>query len=87
MPPSRRDDIVTDVLDHVTNTLSGTKSLLDLVPVPGLSAATDVLLAILGQIKVRVCTQIAGGTEGLRSFESMKTMRVNKRQWWLSRRT
>ena len=68
MPPSRRDDIVTDVLDHVTNTLSGTKSLLDFVPVPGLSAAADVLLAILGQIKVRLCTQIAGGMEGLRSF-------------------
>ena len=45
---------------------------------PGLSAAADVLLAILEHIKVRVCPQIVGGTKGLRSTKLVKTMRVNQ---------
>ena len=57
----RKKDLATDVLDNVTMALSSTKGLLEFVPVPGLSAATDVLLGIVAQINVRVCTMCAGG--------------------------
>ena len=45
-----------DILDNVYTILDKTKGLLDLAPVPGLSAAADVVLAIIDQVKVRICT-------------------------------
>ena len=45
-----------DILDNVYTVLDKTKGLLDLASVPGLSAATDVVLAIIDQVKVRTCT-------------------------------
>ena len=45
-----------DVLDNVYTVVDKTKGLLDLAPVPGLSAAADVVLAIIDQVKVCICT-------------------------------
>ena len=49
-------DLASDVLDNAYTVLDKTKGLLDLAPVPGLSAAADVVLAIIDQVKVRICT-------------------------------
>ena len=51
--PSRKD-LASDVLDNVHTALDKTKDLLDLAPVPGLSAAADVVLALIEQVKVRI---------------------------------
>ena len=45
-----------DVLDNAYTVLDKSKGLLDLAPVPGLSAAADVVLAIIDQVKVCTCT-------------------------------
>ena len=45
-----------DVLDNAYTVLAKSKGLLDLAHVPGLSAAADVVLAIIDQVKVRICT-------------------------------
>ena len=51
---SPRKNLVSDVLDNVYTALDKTKDLLDLAPVPGLSAAADVVLALIEQVKVRI---------------------------------
>ena len=43
-----------DVLDNAYTVLDKSKGLLDLAPVPGLSAAADVVLALIEQVKVRI---------------------------------
>ena len=43
-----------DVLDNVYTVVDKTKGLLDLAPVPGLSSAADVVLALIEQVKVRI---------------------------------
>ena len=45
-----------DVLDNVYTVLDKTKGLLDIASVPGLSAAADVVLAIIDQVKVHIRT-------------------------------
>ena len=45
-----------DILDNVYTVLDKTKGLLDLASVPGLSAAADVVLAIIDQVKVHIRT-------------------------------
>lgn len=47
-----------DALDNVQTLLKESKDLLSLAPVPGLSAAVGVLLAILDQVKVRRDTHL-----------------------------
>ena len=49
-----RRDLASDVLDNVYTALDKTKDLLDLAPVPGLSAAADVVLALIEQVKVHI---------------------------------
>ena len=44
------------VLDNAYTVLDKSKGLLDLAPVPGLSAAADVVLAIIEQVKVHIRT-------------------------------
>ena len=53
MRPSRKN-LASDILDNVHTALDKTKGLLDLAPVPGLSAAADVVLALIEQVKVRI---------------------------------
>ena len=60
MPSSTRKDALADVLNNVYTAVDKSKGLIDMAPVPGLSAAADVLLAILDQVKVRSSTVIAG---------------------------
>lgn len=52
MPFRARKDAVTDTLDNAYIVLKESKELLGLAPVPGLSPAISVLLAILDQVKV-----------------------------------
>ena len=60
--PSSKKELAMDILDNVYTVLDKTKGLLDLASVPGLSAAADVVLAIIARVKVRssarrlVCT-------------------------------
>ena len=51
---SSRKDLASDVLDNVHTALDKTKDLLDLAPVPGLSSAADVVLALIEQVKVHI---------------------------------
>ena len=55
MPSSKKKRAI-DVLDNVYTVLDKSKGLLDLAPVPGLSAAADVVLAIIDQVKVHIRT-------------------------------
>ena len=49
-------DLARDVLDNAHIVLDKSKGILDLAPVPGLSAAADVVLAIIDQVKVHIRT-------------------------------
>ena len=49
-----------DILDNVYTILDKTKGLLEIASVPGLSAAADVVLAIIDQVKVSMCTPRLG---------------------------
>ena len=53
---SSQKDLASDVLDNVHTALDKTKDLLGLAPVPGLSAAANVVLAIIDQVKVHIRT-------------------------------
>ena len=56
-------DLASDVLDNAHIVLDKSKGLLDLAPVPGLSAAAGVALAIIDQVKARnFATQLLGCT-------------------------
>ena len=54
--PSSKKKRAMDVLDNVYKVLDTSKGLLDLAPVPGLSASADVVLAIIEQVKVHIRT-------------------------------
>ena len=51
------EDIVS--LDTAIGVLQGCKSALEFAPIPGIAGAVDVLLGLIGQIKVR-STRTAG---------------------------
>ena len=67
-----------DVLDNVYTVLDKTKGLLDLASVPGLSAAADVVLAIINQVKVRTCTPCLNILTADAGVGSMQKMEANK---------
>ena len=52
-----------DILDNVYTLLDKTKGLLEIASVPGLSAAADIVLAIIDQVKVRIFMRRLGYTE------------------------
>ena len=52
-----------EVLDNVYLVLDKSKGFLDLAPVPGLSAAADVVLAIIDQVKVHICMPRIANTD------------------------
>ena len=54
--PSSKKKLAMDALDNAYTVLDKSKGLLDLAPVPGLSAAADVVLAIIEQVKVHIRT-------------------------------
>ena len=54
--PSLKKKLAMDILNNVYTILDKTKGLLEIASVPGLSAAADVVLAIIDQVKVHTCT-------------------------------
>ena len=52
-----------DILDNVYTVLDKTKGLLEIASVPGLSAAADIVLAIIDQVKVYIFMRCLGYTE------------------------
>ena len=54
MPSSSKKKLAMDILDNVYTVLDKTKGLLEIASVPGLSAAADVVLALIEQVKVRI---------------------------------
>ena len=67
-----------DVLDNVYTVLDKSKGLLDLAPVPGLSAAADVVLAIIEQVKVHIRTPRLNILTADAGVGSMQKMEANK---------
>ena len=67
-----------DVLDNVYTVLDKTKGLLEIASVPGLSAAADVVLAIINQVKVRTCTPCLNILTADAGVGSMQKMEANK---------
>ena len=51
---SSKNKLAMEVLDNVYLVLDKSKGFLDLAPVPGLSSAADVVLALIEQVKVRI---------------------------------
>ena len=67
-----------DVLDNAYTVLDKSKGLLDLAPVPGLSAAADVVLAIIDQVKVHIWTPRLDILTANARVRSMQKMKANK---------
>ena len=67
-----------DVLDNAYTVLDKSKGLLDLAPVPGLSAAADVVLAIIEQVKVHIRTPRLNILTADAGVGSMQKMEANK---------
>ena len=73
--PSSKKKRAMDVLDNVYTVLDTSKGLLDLAPVPGLSAAADVVLAIIDQVKVHIfapCLYILTANALVRLLQKME---------------
>ena len=88
--PSSRNDLANDILNNVSTVLDKSKGFLDLAPVPGLSAAAEVVLAIIMQVKVRVplrnVQSILTANAGVGSMQKMRgnkeTVAALSSSWW-----
>ena len=67
-----------DILDNAYTVLDKSKGFLDLAPVPGLSAAADVVLAIIDQVKVYICTPRLSILTSNALVRLLQKMEVNK---------
>ena len=61
--PSSKKELAMDILDNVYTLLDKTKGLLEIASVPGLSAAADIVLTIIDQVKVHIFMRRLGYTE------------------------